>query len=257
MGKADRNKAKRALGKASSEVTPSLSVFQKRLSLSLIMGAVIAAAVIGTSLAGKPSTPPPILKHALSANTLFQGIPQRGLALGSERAPLTLVTYVDPQCPYCRAWETNVLPTLVRDYIRAGKLRVEVRLLRFLGSDSAKATGYLASASLQNKLFPMMEVMYLNQGPENSGWFSNAFINSLGNSTKNLNILKWKKDALSSEAEKVALLSQNDAVKYRVKGTPAIFLGRTGGKLNKIELSSLRPEGTVPFIKAALKVVGE
>ena len=40
---------------------------------------------------------------------------------------MTMVEYVDLQCPYCQQYETQVLPDLVANYVRAGTLKIELR----------------------------------------------------------------------------------------------------------------------------------
>ncbi len=61
------------------------------------------------------------LPGAAEVETLFKGIPQHGTTLGSQSAPVTMIEYVDAQCPYCRMFETQVLPDIVRRYVRTGK----------------------------------------------------------------------------------------------------------------------------------------
>ena len=37
---------------------------------------------------------------------------------------MTLVEFADLQCPFCKQYATDVLPTVVRDYVRTGKVRL-------------------------------------------------------------------------------------------------------------------------------------
>ena len=60
--------------------------------------------------------PPPA---ALTTELLLQGEP----ALGSGNAPLTIVEFSDFECPYCRRFHEQVLPSLKREYIDKGLVR--------------------------------------------------------------------------------------------------------------------------------------
>jgi protein-disulfide isomerase len=81
----------------------------------------------------------------------FAGIPQNGLVLGSTKAPVTMVEYVDLQCPGCRAFETSVLPSIVPEFVRSGKLKIEARPIAFIGPDSIPARKAAIAASEQNR----------------------------------------------------------------------------------------------------------
>jgi protein-disulfide isomerase len=48
---------------------------------------------------------------------MLRGIPQHGPWLGRKDAPLTLVEYVDVQCPYCARFSHDVFPAVVRKYV--------------------------------------------------------------------------------------------------------------------------------------------
>lgn len=43
--------------------------------------------------------------------------------IGSDKAPITLVEFIDLQCPFCMKFHKDVLPELRRKYIDTGKLR--------------------------------------------------------------------------------------------------------------------------------------
>ena len=70
---------------------------------------------------------------------MLADIPQSNIYLGNPAAPVRLVEFADPQCPFCREYALQVLPQLVQDYVRSGKVRMEFRILSFLGKDSVTA----------------------------------------------------------------------------------------------------------------------
>ncbi len=61
------------------------------------------------------------------AQTIFKGVPQQNDYVGSASAPATLTVYEDPQCPFCRQWDIDTLPTVMQDYVRTGKVRLRYR----------------------------------------------------------------------------------------------------------------------------------
>ena len=98
----------------------------------MILIAVSATGGRSGSAGGAPAT----LAGAGETAALLSGIPQSGTTLGSPSAPVRLVEYADLQCVYCGAWARDVFPTLVRRYVRTGKVQLEFRGLAFVGSDS-------------------------------------------------------------------------------------------------------------------------
>src|SRR4051794_5013679 len=120
----------------------------------VLIGAGAAAAVIAVVVVlivvftGGGSSTPTItqtngsaaagLPGATEAAALYKGIPQTGLKLGSPKAPVQMVMYIDLQCPICQSYETTVMPTIVAQYIRTGKVRLEIKPWAFLGPDSTR-----------------------------------------------------------------------------------------------------------------------
>lgn len=145
------------------------------------LGGVVAVAAIAVVIAAAVSssggaTQPPSDTGTAEAAALFRGIPERNGVLGDPDAPLTLTEFVDLQCPFCAQVSTTTLPTVVNDYVRSGKVRLEARTLHFLGPDSTVAAQWAAGAERQGKLWPFLEAFYANQGQENSGYVTEEFL---------------------------------------------------------------------------------
>jgi len=104
------------------------------VAASLILVFVAAILALGAISHGKARK----LAGVTAVRTLLDGIPQQGNVLGRRTAPVTLVEYVDLQCPYCREFETTVLPAIVREYVQTGKLRIQMEPWAFIGPDSVR-----------------------------------------------------------------------------------------------------------------------
>jgi protein-disulfide isomerase len=147
-----------------------------RLAAVAGVAAVAVAFAVAVSSAGGPDTPPQRAAGGAEAATLFDGIRERNGVLGVPTAPLTVTEFVDLQCPVCATASRQTLPTLVNEYVRTGKVRLEARTLHFIGPDSDRAARVAAAAERQGKLWRFLEVFYANQGQENAGYVTDAFL---------------------------------------------------------------------------------
>src|SRR5215208_4457601 len=142
----------------------------------LLLGAaiVLAAAVVGVlvvvATGGSDSPSAPTTTRSAPTASPLAGIRQNGTTLGSADAPVTLVVYEDPQCPYCAQWALGTFPTVVRDFVKTGRVKLEYRGIDILGPDSLKALRAIAATAEQNRLWNMVEALYRLQGAENTGW---------------------------------------------------------------------------------------
>jgi protein-disulfide isomerase len=174
------------------------------------------------------------LPGAADVQRLFRGIPQRSNALGAAQAPVTMIEYIDLQCPYCRAFETEVLPVLVSRYIRPGKVKLVMRPIAFIGPDSERGQLATIAAGEQNRMFNFAQILYHNQGSENTGWLSDDMVKQTAASIPGLDV-PGLLSARDSEAVKSAATAFNSA---GVTQTPTILVGKSGQEPEEVELSS-------------------
>ena len=165
---------------------------------------------------------------------MLAGIPQSNIYLGNPAAPVRLVEFADLQCPFCREYALQVLPQLVQDYVRSGKVRIEFRNLSFLGEDSVTAGRAAAAAAQQDKLWNFVDVFYYNQGEENSGYATPAFLDRIYRAA-GVDPVKATAYAASEASKKPLAAADALADQVGVKSTPTILVGKRGGALTKVE----------------------
>ena len=195
-----------------------------------VLAAVVCAAIAGgTAGAAVPGT--------ADVNARLRGIPQHGPWLGKPTAPVLLVEYVDLQCPFCARFSQQTLPPILRGYVRTGRVRILFRGLAFLGSDSTKALQWTFGAGAQNRLWNVLELLFANQGRENSGWVTEQLLHGVARSVPGLDLQRLHRDAARSGLLVASAASAAKAAK--VPGTPYLEAGRSLAALRPLPLASL------------------
>ena len=198
------------------------------------VAAALAFALTGGSSPSTPTTAAGTLPDAGSAVQLFKGIPQHGNVLGKASAPVTMVEYIDLQCPVCRAFESDVMPTIVPRFVKTGKVRVIARPIAFIGPDSVRGRLAALAAGRQNFFFDFAQLLYYNQGSENSGWLDDDLIRSAFSSIPGLNVAAAEQARTETAIAQEGDRFEAQATADNVTGTPTVLVGKTGGKLTEV-----------------------
>ncbi len=183
---------------------------------------------------------------------LFAGIPQQGIVLGSPAAPVTLVEFADLQCPYCSEFARVALPTLVQDYVRTGRAKLVFQGLAFLGPDSRTALRAVLAAGLQNRAWNVLDGLYGRQGAENGGWVTRRLLREVAGDVRGLDVRRMLRQSTSPSVTRLIRDADRFAREGGVHGTPTFFVGRSGGPLQRVQLTSLSAEALRPALDAAL-----
>jgi protein-disulfide isomerase len=200
----------------------------------------IAAAVVGIAIVGflvlqnpggttagplrSPSaTTPPALAH--------------GRNLGSADAPVKVEVYSDFQCPNCELFWTSVEPTLARDEIATGRARLVYHDFSFIGPESLAAATAARCADQQGTFWPYHDMLYANQGRENSGAFADARLAQMATAV-DLDLATWS-TCRADPATAAAVEEETSAGQARgVTGTPMVYVN--GTKLSSYDVATIK-----------------
>jgi protein-disulfide isomerase len=204
-------------------------------AIAVIIAIVVIVVAVSGGKSSSSSTPTGTpLADASTIQKQFEGIPQQGNVLGKATAPATLVEYIDLQCPVCREFETSVMPTLINQYVRTGKLKVIARPVSIIGPDSERGRRAMIAAFAQNRGFNFSQLMYFNQGPENGGWLDDSMVADAAASIPGVDV-KQLQDAVNSKAvANQTVQFDNQARADQLAGTPTILVGKTGRRLTNL-----------------------
>jgi protein-disulfide isomerase len=81
--------------------------------------------------------------------------------LGDPNAPVTMIEYSSLGCPHCKSFHTDTLPTLKKEYIDTGKLRIIYN--DFPLGNRAMAAAMLARCAPKPAYFGMLELFFDKQ----------------------------------------------------------------------------------------------
>lgn len=226
-----------------------LAAQQARARRMKIIGGVLGLAAIAVVVAIVISTSGGTEKvdagTADEINQRLADVPQKGITLGEDAAPVTVVEFADLKCPFCADFSNDSLPQLIDDYVKSGQAKIEFRNLTFLDQitdptpDSTNAAKFAQAVGLQNKLWNFVELFYKQQGPENQVYATEDFLKGIAEQIPGLDVEKaWADRSNPKVQEELDAADQlfNDE---GLSGTPSFLVGPTGGTLEQVTLQDL------------------
>lgn len=207
---------------------PTVSGRPTWLKMAIALGIGVTAAavlIVGNQLLKGSKSTDVVTEPVVS----LAGIPEQGSVLGKPTAKATLIEYADQQCPVCRNYTLDVFPTVVREFVRPGKVKMEYRGFPFIGPDSVKAERFLLAAAKQNRMWQLQEALYRHQGRENSGWLTDELVRELATKIPGLHVPKLFADAdstmIRNEADGAEQKAGNEVARYvNPPGTPTFLV---------------------------------
>jgi protein-disulfide isomerase len=230
----------RRAARQAAELAAASRARRRRRLWQLAASLGLAVAVVGVAIAVSSGGDTPSRSPSQAA-ALFAGIPEHNGVVGDPSAPVTVTEFVDLQCPICAEASRSLLPSVVRDYVRTGKVKLQARTLHFIGPDSVRAARVAAGAERQGRLWPFLEAFYAAQKSENSGYVTDAFVRSVA-SASGVNAGQAIAFANTAASQKPLALASADASKLGVNATPTFAVKRANGAVKVVSADDLAAE---------------
>jgi protein-disulfide isomerase len=233
-----RREQARAQRKELEEAEAASAVRRRRLTrLGIVVAVVVAAIVViliatgGGSKKGIPPTKKGQAQTVSEVTSLVGGIPQNGKVLGNPNAPVTLAYYGDLECPICKEFTLGALPSIVQQWVRSGKLKIEYRALETATREpevfKTQQVAALA-AGKQNKMWDFLELFYHEQGEEDSGYVTESYLQALAQQVPGLNLAQWTSDRNDPALAKEVTGDTEAANNAGFTSTPSFQIGKSG-----------------------------
>jgi 2-hydroxychromene-2-carboxylate isomerase len=106
----------------------------------------------------------------------------------------------------------------------------------------------MIAAGKQAKAFNFAQLLYHNQGVENTGWLTDDMVASVARSVPGLNPREVFATRTSAAVTQQADTIDRQANAAGVIGTPTLFVGKTGGPATQVRLTS--PTDATTLVRA-------
>ncbi len=183
--------------------------------------AVVAVAVVIVVAGGSSSSGDTKLEDVGVVGTELKGIPQHGLVLGEPQAKVTLYEYGDLQCPVCKAFSEEIVPEVIDARVRGGEAKVDFRNYTIIGPESIPAGAAAIAAGMQGRGWNYVDLFYRNQGIEDSGYVTDAFMSEVARKAGVPDIARWNRDRKSPKVLEEVEATTAEAQKLGFTGTPS------------------------------------
>lgn len=245
-----RREQARAERKALEEAEAAGAARRTRLirlgAVAGVVVVVIVAIVLATGGSGSKTAVPKTGKEtetvSKQVSAELNGIPQNGATLGNPNAPVTLRYYGDLQCPICRDFTLGALPSIIQNYVRTGKLKIEYLSLETATREPETfRTQQVAAlaAGPQKKAWNYIELFYHEQGEEGTEYVNEGYLQKLAQQVPGLNLGTWTTARNDPKYANSITEDAQSANNNGFTGTPSFLIGKTGGSMQKLEYTSL------------------
>ena len=201
----------------------------------LIAGALVAGGLYfglsaGGGVAAGPAQPSVNIKDVKQDGEPY---------IGDKNAKVVLAYWFDYQCPFCKAVDVGgvegipiepAMPTLIKDYVNTGKLKIVFKDYAFLGDDSYTAAdyGHAVWRLYPEKFYEWHEAMFKAQDEEHAGFGDEASIVALMRKIPGIDADKVKADVAANGAEyrAEAAADAQEGSSFGISGTPGFITGK-------------------------------
>ncbi len=201
----------------------------KKIIIGVIAAAIVAVGVlVGISLVGGDDDGGTI-EGVAEVQERFAGVQQSANTVGNPDAPIEIIEYGDTSCPACKAASESTVVELLEGPVADGTAKLTFRPIAFINASSERGALGAEAAAMQDAMWPFLEVLYKNQGPESQDWLTDGMmldiVTQLG-----LDPDKWEADYQGDDVATAFFEARDAANGHSVTATPTFIVVGPGGE---------------------------
>jgi protein-disulfide isomerase len=189
--------------------------------------ATIALATVALGAFALPPFPSDALAENIPVSDLMKPDAMPDLALGDDKAPVTIVEYASMTCPHCAHFQEVTFPEIKKRYIDTGKVRYILRDFPLDNlSGAAFVLAHCAAKDDKNKYYSLVDTLFSQQRQ----WAVEKPIPPLMAIAKQAGLTEASFNAcLTNQKAWDAMESvrQRAATQFKVQSTPTFFVNGT------------------------------
>ena len=192
-------------------------------AIGVFAAAIVVVALIVISQSGSDSSSggDTAIEGAAQVNARLDGVEQNGITLGDPKATATITEFGDLQCPVCAQYSEQVTPGVIDSLVKPGKAQLAFKNFTIIGPQSTDAALAAMAAGEQGRYWQFIDLFYANQGTENSGYATDAFLEAVAKGAGVKDIDKWNTDRDSAALKADLAGIQDEATKLGFHATPS------------------------------------
>ena len=145
---------------------------------------------------------------------------------GSAQAPVQIVVFADPQCPFCKKLTEETERQLIETYVKPGKAALTYRHFLFLGPESTTLANAMECAGIvggREGFWRFHDHAFAHQFPENGGQATATQMLAWAKAIK-LNPTQFNACLSAAKGQPSLDLDNAAAQSLRIQGTPILYV---------------------------------
>jgi len=196
---------------------------RKQIAIGLVAVAVITLGIAAYFMFGPGADQPSALPAA--ADRIQVQLTAYDRRMGSPKAPILMVEYAAPSCPWCARFDMTLFPQLKKNYIDSGKVQYVLRVYPRGAADIGAEA--IARCLPVSGYFPFIDLLWRNQDkwdPENGVQDVHAGLVQMGGMAGLAPAKIESCIADTEEAERASQVGQDAQTKYNINSVPTFII---------------------------------
>lgn len=190
-------------------------------ALLVLVGLIVGAAAQKKPTGAANPAPSTSKESSLNLEKRIEGDP---LAMGRVDAPVVMVEYSDYRCPFCGVFARDSMPVLIKEYVDAGKLRIEWRDMPVLGEQSMRGAMAGRAAAEQNRFWEFNAAVYAAAPARGKAELLEPELVELAKVAGVPDLAKFTADLKNPELAALVQADLREGSQLGITGTPAFVI---------------------------------